>query len=176
MVKRIFDIFLSYIGLFFLFPWWIIFAFAIWLEDGLPIFYIQERVGKKARIFRAIKFRTMYYRKQSSAIAKFLRNSALDESPQLINIMKGEMSFVGPRPLIPQEINLGDNLDLRSSIPPGLTGIAQVAAPKDAPLTEKLKYDIWYIENQSILLDMLLILRSFWMSLNKRWDITKNRG
>ncbi len=173
MVKRIFDIFLSYIGLFFLFPWWIIFAFAIWLEDGLPIFYIQERVGKKARIFRTIKFRTMYYRKQSSVIAKFLRNSALDESPQLINIMKGEMSFVGPRPLIPQEINLGENLDLRSSICPGLTGIAQVVAPKDAPLAEKLKYDLWYIENQSLFLDMLLILKSFWVSLNRRWDIIR---
>ena len=175
MVKRISDIFLSYIGLFFLFPLWIIFAFAIWLEDGLPIFYIQERVGKKARIFRTIKFRTMYHKKQSSAIAKFLRNTALDESPQLINIMRGEMSFVGPRPLISQEINPGERVDLRSSICPGLTGIAQVVAPKDAPLAEKLKYDLWYIENQSMLLDMRLILRSFWMSLGRRWDIIKNR-
>jgi len=173
MLKRIFDIFLSYIGLFFLFPLWVIFAFAIWLEDGLPIFYIQERVGKKARIFRTIKFRTMFYRKESSAIAKFLRNTALDESPQLINIVKGQMSFVGPRPLIPQEINPGENLHLRSSICPGLTGIAQLIAPKDAPLTEKLKYDLWYIENQGILLDLRLILRSFWMSLNRRWDVIR---
>jgi lipopolysaccharide/colanic/teichoic acid biosynthesis glycosyltransferase len=171
MLKRIFDLALSYIGLFFLFPLWIIFAFAIWLEDGLPIFYIQHRVGKKNRRFQTIKFRTMYYKKQSSAIAKFLRNTALDESPQLINIMKGEMSFVGPRPLIPQEIGLGENLHLRSRICPGLTGVAQVVAAKDAPITEKLKYDLWYIENQTIWLDIRLILKSFWMSFNKRWDI-----
>jgi lipopolysaccharide/colanic/teichoic acid biosynthesis glycosyltransferase len=175
MVKRIFDVLLSYLGLFFLSPFWIIFAFAIWLEDGLPIFYIQERVGKKARIFQAIKFRTIYYKKQNSGTAKFLRKTALDESPQLINIMKGEMSFVGPRPLIPEEINVGENLGLRSSICPGLTGIAQVVAPKDAPITEKIKYDLWYIENQSILLDIRLILKSFWMSLNRRWDIIRTK-
>jgi undecaprenyl phosphate N,N'-diacetylbacillosamine 1-phosphate transferase len=175
MVKRLFDLILSYIGLFFLFPLWIIFAFAIWLEDGLPIFYIQDRVGKKAGRFQALKFRTIYHNNQSSGMAKFLRKTALDESPQLINILRGEMSFVGPRPLIPQEINPGENLDLRSSICPGLTGIAQVVAAKDAPLTEKLKYDLWYIENQSIWLDIRLILRSFWMSLNKRWDIIRTK-
>jgi len=171
MAKRIFDLILSYIGLFFLFPLWIIFAFAIWLEDGLPVFYIQHRVGKKNRYFQTIKFRTMHYKKQSSHLARFLRNTALDESPQLINILKGEMSFVGPRPLIPQEVSLGDSLDLRFSIAPGLTGAAQVVAAKNAPVTEKLKYDLWYIKNQSLWLDILLILKSFWMSLNKRWDI-----
>ena len=175
MVKRIFDLFLSCAGLFFLFPLWIIFAFAILLEDGLPVFYIQQRVGKHARIFGAIKFRTMYSNKKSSVIAKFLRKTALDESPQLINIIKGEMSFVGPRPLIPQEIYPGESQHLRSSITPGLTGIAQVVAAKDAPLTEKLKYDLWYIENQSILLDAQLILKSFWVSLNRRWDIISAR-
>lgn len=171
MAKRIFDLILSYIGLFFLFPLWIIFAFAIWLEDGLPVFYIQHRVGKRSRYFQTIKFRTMHYKKQSSSLARFLRNTALDESPQLINILKGEMSFVGPRPLIPQEVSLGDNLDLRFSISPGLTGAAQVVAAKNAPVTQKLKYDLWYIENQSLWLDILLILKSFWMSFNKRWDI-----
>lgn len=175
MAKRIFDLFLSCVGLFFLFPLWIIFSFAIWLEDGLPVFYIQERVGKNASIFGAIKFRTMYSKKKDSAIAKFLRTTALDESPQLINIIKGQMSFVGPRPLIPQEVNLGENLNLRSSITPGLTGIAQVATSKDAPITEKVKYDLWYKDNQSISLDMRLILKSFWVSLNRNWDTIKTK-
>jgi lipopolysaccharide/colanic/teichoic acid biosynthesis glycosyltransferase len=173
MAKIIFDIVLAYLGIFFLFPLWIIFAFAIWFEDGLPIFYIQERVGKQARIFGAIKFRTIYYGKGGSLIAKILRRTALDESPQLINIIRREMSFVGPRPLIPQEINSGENQHLRSSITPGLTGIAQVVAEKDAPVTEKLKYDLWYIEHQSIWLDAQLILKSFWMSLNRKWDIIR---
>lgn len=99
----------------------------------------------------------------------------MDESPQLINIIKGEMSFVGPRPLIPEEISLGENLDLRSSVCPGLTGVAQVVAAKDAPIAEKLKYDLWYIGNQSVWLDIRLILKSFWMSFNKRWDIISSK-
>jgi len=175
MVKRTFDIFLSCFGLFFLFPFWIIFAFAIWLEDGFPVFYIQHRVGRRNSRFRTIKFRTMYYKKRNPVIAGFLRQTAMDESPQLINILKGEMSFVGPRPLIPEQINLGEELHLRSSVCPGLTGIAQVVAAKDAPITEKLKYDLWYIENQSLLLDIRLILKSFWMSFNKRWDMISSK-
>lgn len=175
MVKRIFDIVLSCSGLFLLTPLWIIFAFAIWLEDGFPVFYVQHRVGKNNRHFKTIKFRTMYYKKKSPVIAGFLRRTAMDESPQLINIIKGEMSFVGPRPLIPEEISLGENLDLRSSVCPGLTGVAQVVAAKDAPIAEKLKYDLWYIGNQSVWLDIRLILKSFWMSFNKRWDIISSK-
>ena len=106
-------------------------------------------------------------------MAKLLRRTALDESPQLINIIRGQMSFVGPRPLIPQEVNLCENQHLRCSVNPGLTGIAQLMAEKDAPVAEKLKYDLWYIEHQNIWLDIRLILKSFWMSLNRKWDIVR---
>jgi len=181
MAKRIFDLFLSLLGLFFLLPFWVLCSFAIWLEDGRPILYLQKRVGKDAQIFQAIKFRTLFYKKENSRLARFLRKTALDEVPQLINILKGEMSLVGPRPLIPEESEIGERLNspgsyiegrgLRAVVRPGLTGIAQVLAPKNAPLEEKLKYDLWYIENRSLLLDILLILKSFWLSLNSRWDL-----
>ncbi len=171
--KKVFDLFLSYAGVFFLLPLWIIFGFAIWLEDGLPIFYIQARVGKKARTFYAIKFRTIYCNKRSSVIARFLRRTALDESPQLINIIKGQMSFVGPRPLVSEDINEKEKLHLRASVCPGLTGLAQVFAPKDAPFKEKLKYDLLYIETRSMPLDLWLILRSFFVSFKRKWDIIK---
>lgn len=171
MLKRAFDIFLSFLGLFFSLPLWILFSFAIYLKDGRPIFYLQERIGKDSKIFKAIKFRTLGYREESSVLAKFLRTTALDELPQLINILKGEMSFVGPRPLIPQELQMYKELNLRATVRPGLTGMAQVLAFKDAPVLEKFKYDIWYIKNQNIALDISLILKSFWLSLRKRWDV-----
>ena len=170
-IKRLFDICLSYIGIFVFSPLAVLSSFAVWLEDGRPIFYIQERVGKGGRLFKAIKFRTMDYKKQGSRLPLLLRTTALDEFPQLINIIKGQMSFVGPRPLVPQEIQRGREFDLRSAVPPGLTGLAQILARKDAPALEKFKYDIIYIENKNLFLDISLILRSFWISLARRWDI-----
>lgn len=173
-VKRTFDISLSCIGLFLSVPLWILFSFAIWVEGGRPIFYIQVRVGKDNRLFEAIKFRTMGYKKKYSRLSGLLRTTALDELPQLINIIKGQMSFVGPRPLIPQEIQMTKGFNLRSTVPPGLTGLAQVLASKDAPISEKFNYDISYIKNQNIGLDILLILKSFKISLTRKWDVINN--
>lgn len=174
IIKRASDISLSYIGLFFSLPFWVLLSFVIWLEDGRPIFYIQERVGKDNRLFKAIKFRTMHYGKGNSRLACLLRKTALDELPQVINIIKGEMSFVGPRPLIPQEIKMCDELNLRLSVLPGLTGLAQIFAAKDAPVLKKFNYDIFYIKKQNIVLDILLILKSFSISLSRKWDNIRN--
>jgi lipopolysaccharide/colanic/teichoic acid biosynthesis glycosyltransferase len=111
-----------------------------------------------------------YRNEKCSRIAIFLRRTALDELPQIINIVKGEMSFVGPRPLVPQELYACAELKMRSRVLPGLTGLAQLLAAKDSPVSEKFKYDISYIESQSIFLDIMLILRSFGISLGGKWD------
>jgi lipopolysaccharide/colanic/teichoic acid biosynthesis glycosyltransferase len=112
----------------------------------------------------------MGYKKQNSRLAKLLRTTALDELPQLINIIKGQMSFVGPRPLIPEEIPQDEIISFRLKVRPGLTGIAQILVSKEAPIFKKAEYDLWYIKNQSIGLDISLIFKSFWYSITRRWD------
>ena len=169
-MKRPFDFCLSLTGLVLSLPLWGLICFLIWLEDKRPIFYIQERVGLNGRTFKVIKFRTMGYEKDNSRLPKLLRSTALDELPQLVNILKGEMSFVGPRPLIPGELASQSEAQYRSAVRPGLTGVAQVLTSKNASILEKTKYDLWYIDKQNILLDISLILRSFWVSLSKKWD------
>lgn len=173
MLKRLFDISLSSLGFFFFLPLWVLLSFAIWMEDGRPIFYLQGRVGKDNKTFKTVKFRTLGYKKKDSKLSKLLRTTALDELPQLINIFKGEMSFVGPRPLIPEEVQAYKELVLRSSVRPGLTGVAQVLVSKDASVLEKFKHDLWYINNRNFFLDISLILKSFWVSLRKKWDSVK---
>jgi lipopolysaccharide/colanic/teichoic acid biosynthesis glycosyltransferase len=196
ILKRFFDISLSFIGLVFSSPLWIIFSFAIFLEDRGPIFYVQERVGKGGRIFQGFKFRSMAPDAEqgigpvqavendprTTNIGKLLRKTAMDELPQLLNIFKGDMSFVGPRALRPEETELGTRLPARgifqipgfqkrSAILPGLTGAAQVFASRNLLREEKFKYDLWYIDNMNFWLDILLILKSIYITLRARWDI-----
>lgn len=150
-IKRVFDVFLALMGIVLLFPFWLLFGFLIWLEDRGPIFYLQVRVGKGGKIFKSIKFRSMIPDAEKdlgpvqanendpriTLIGRFLRKTAMDESLQLINIFKADMSFVGPRALRPVEIELNNASKIksifqvpgfkeRSSVQPGLTGAAQV--------------------------------------------------
>ncbi len=195
MIKRLFDIFLSGIGLIGSSPLWLLFSLAIILEDGLPIFYLQERVGKGGKIFKGIKFRSMIKDAEKETgpiqatendpritkIGKILRNTAMDELPQLVNILKGDMSFVGPRSLRPKEKEVHGNPDEtdiekvpgyqeRLAVRPGLTGIAQIYLPTDALRKEKFQYDLYYINNQSFLLDLKLIILSFWITFRGKWQ------
>lgn len=164
-LKRPFDFVFSLISLFVSLPLWFLFGFLICLGDRGPIFYNQERVGLNGKTFKLIKFHTMNSgNKKSSRFANLLRKTALDELPQLINILKGEMSFVGPRPLVPEETNF------RFTIKPGLTGIAQISIPKDASFQEKSEYNTWYIKNQNLWLDIKLISLSLLKSLRLNWD------
>lgn len=198
MLKRVFDYILALIGLFIFSPLWLIFSWAIWLEDRGQIFYIQERVGYQGRIFKGIKFRSMIKDAEKrtgpiqakdddprvTRIGRLLRRTAMDELPQLLNILKGDMSFVGPRALRPTEIEDGDTakaksifqvpgFEKRSGILTGLTGVAQVFASRHLSREEKFKLDLWYIENQNFWLDVWLILKSIMISLKRRWDIDK---
>ncbi len=195
MLKRLFDIGLSLTGLIGSSPLWVLFSLAILLEDGWPIFYLQERVGKNGRIFKAIKFRSMIKDAEKESgpiqavendprvtrIGRILRATAMDELPQLVNILKGDMSFVGPRALRPKEKEVHGNpeaLDIekvpgyyeRLDVRPGLTGMAQVYLPTDALRSEKFKYDLMYIKNQSFLLDLKLIFLSFWITFRGKWE------
>ncbi|MEW6675505.1 MAG: sugar transferase [Nitrospirota bacterium] len=194
-MKRLFDILLSSIGLILSSPLWFLISLAIILEDGWPIFYRQERVGKRGKIFKAIKFRSMIKDAESgigpvqavendlrvTKVGMILRATAMDELPQLWNILKGDMSFVGPRALRPEELEIKGNPEIlsiekipryekRLTVRPGLTGLAQVYLPSDAPRRDKFRYDLLYIKNQSFLLDLRLIFLSFWITFRGKWE------
>ena len=195
MLKRLFDICLSGVGILGSLPLWVAFSLAILFDDGRPVFFRQERVGKNGRIFKALKFRSMIKDAEKESgpvqavendpriteIGKALRASAMDELPQLWNIFKGDMSFVGPRALRPKEIEVYGNADEteiekipgyyeRLKVKPGLTGMAQVYLPTDALRSEKFRYDLMYIEKQSFLLDLKLIFLSFWITFRGKWE------
>ncbi len=195
MLKRLFDIFLSTFGLICSSPLWILFGLAIILEDRLPIFYLQERVGRGGMTFKAIKFRSMIKDAENGTgpvqavendprvtkVGRVLRATAMDELPQLLNILKGDMSFVGPRALRPREKEVYGNPDEinienvpgykeRLAVRPGLTGMAQVYLPTDALRSEKFQYDLLYIKKQSFLLDLKLIFLSFWITFRGKWE------
>lgn len=176
-LKRLSDILLALIGTLFFLPFWVIFIFLIWVENDGSVFYIQERIGRYGRKFNTFKFRTLSSIPQnplfSTRLGRFLRITALDESLQLINILKGEMSFVGPRPLISQEIGGNNELAFRFLVRPGLTGVAQILLPKNAPVLEKFKLDLLYIEKQNIMLDLKLILVSVLVSFKGKWEAHK---
>lgn len=173
-LKRVIDLLLSFGGIVFFLPFWVLFSFLIWLEAKGKIFYVQSRVGKSKKLFKTLKFRTLYAQDTgymgSSRLGHFLRITALDESLQLINILKGEMSFVGPRPLIPEEITNEQSNSPRFAVRPGLTGLSQVFISKDASVEQKFNYDVLYVNNRGLFLDLKLILFSFYVSFSGGWE------
>jgi lipopolysaccharide/colanic/teichoic acid biosynthesis glycosyltransferase len=195
MLKRTFDATLAAVGLLVSAPLWAIFAAAIKLEDGGPVFFKQDRVGLGGRTFDALKFRSMRPDAEAmtgalqatendprvTRIGRFMRATAMDELPQLWNILRGDMSFVGPRALRPGEIEAGANgrlmrleevpgFEHRIKVRPGLTGLAQVYAPRDVPRRQKFRYDRLYVDRRSWRLDLQLLLLSFWISLHGTWE------
>jgi lipopolysaccharide/colanic/teichoic acid biosynthesis glycosyltransferase len=195
MLKRSFDAALAGFGLVASAPLWAVIAAAIKLEDGGPIFYRQERVGLGGRQFDALKFRSMRPDAESmtgavqasendprvTRIGRAMRATAMDELPQLWNILRGDMSFVGPRALRPGEIEAGGDgrltrledvpgFDERIKVRPGLTGLAQIYARRDVPRRQKFRYDRVYVNHHSWTLDLRLILISFWISVQGTWE------
>ncbi|MFA5976296.1 MAG: WcaI family glycosyltransferase [Elusimicrobiota bacterium] len=195
-LKRCLDIVLAMAGFVVSLPFWLVIPLAIVLEDRGPVFYRQERVGRFGIPFLALKFRSMvrmelpeYDRRQAhrgdpriTRVGQWCRRTAMDEIPQLWNILKGDMSFVGPRALMPSEIEargwIKDEISLekipgyqkRVRLRPGLTGVAQVFAARDVKRRNKFRYDLLYVKRQSLWLDIALILRSGWNSLFARWE------
>ncbi len=194
-LKRSLDFGLATVALIISFPLWALFAIAIKLEDGGPVFFRQKRWGKDKERIRVYKFRTMivdadkkFLGVQASEndpritrVGRLLRATSLDEMPQMLNIWKGEMSWVGPRVLPINEIQVKEEggflpdeampgFDVRCKVRPGLTGVAQVYAPRDVPRRHKFRYDLIYIQNQSLGLDLKLIAMSLWISLRGKWE------
>ena len=195
MLKRAFDAALAAVGLVLSAPLWAVFAAAIKLEDGGPVFFRQDRVGLGARRFDALKFRSMRPDAEAATgavqasendprvtrVGRLMRATAMDELPQLWNILRGDMSFVGPRALRPGEIEAGADgrltkledvpgFEHRIKVRPGLTGLAQVYARRDVPRRQKFRYDRLYVNRRSWKLDLQLILLSFWISVLGTWE------
>jgi lipopolysaccharide/colanic/teichoic acid biosynthesis glycosyltransferase len=193
--KRALDVALSGVGLLISAPIWAIIAGAIRFDTAGPVFYGQPRVGEGGRIFRVLKFRSMIVDAERDTgplpvgqddprvtrVGRVLRATAMDELPQLWNIFTGDMSFVGPRALRPEEIDVdtaGRAVPLqaipgfaaRSAIPPGLTGIAQIYARRDVSRRQKFRFDQLYVRRQSMLLDLRLIFLSFWITARGTWE------
>ena len=195
IAKRAFDVALSGIGLILSAPIWAFLSVAVKLEDGGPVFYGQDRVGHGGRLFRALKFRSMVPDAESGVgalqatehdprvtrIGRVMRATAMDELPQLWNIFRGDMTFVGPRALRPGEIEVNasglhismteiDGYEERHCVRPGLTGVAQIFAARDISRRNKFRYDLLYIRRQTFWLDMRLIVLSFWISFRGKWE------
>ena len=198
--KRALDVALSGAGLLVSSPIWLGLAIAVKLEDSGPVFYSQDRAGKDGEVFRAWKFRSMVadaekhvgaiqateHDPRVTRIGRVMRATAMDELPQLWNIFVGDMSFVGPRALRPGEIEaLGDGrLEAleevpgyaeRSRVRPGLTGVAQIYAPRDITRRNKFRYDRVYIGRQSFWLDVRLVALSFWITFRGKWEVRTSK-
>jgi lipopolysaccharide/colanic/teichoic acid biosynthesis glycosyltransferase len=195
MAKRLLDMALSGGGLIVSAPLWAVIATLIKFEDCGPVFFSQERVGRGGRRFQALKFRSMVVNAEAGTgpiqsgendvritrVGRLLRATAMDELPQLWNIFRGDMSFVGPRALRPGEIEVRGNGIVekledvpgfadRCAVRPGLTGVAQIYAPRDVVRRRKFRYDRFYIRRQSFCFDARLILVSFWITFRGRWE------
>ncbi len=190
--KRPFDLLILLAAHLFLFPifliLWIVIPLAIWIEDRGPVFYAQLRVGKNGKIFKLFKFRSMVPNAEGitgpiwaleddhriTKVGQFLRKRALDELPQVINLMKGDLSLVGPRPERPallKEIRLYvPGYDYRLSVRPGLTGFAQVHGRYRTKPKHKLIYDRLYISKMNPLLDIRLLIFSVIYTIRARWQ------
>lgn len=198
--KRAFDVGLSGVGLVLSAPVWGLIALAVKLEDSGPVFFSQERVGIGGQVFRAMKFRSMIPNAEAKVgalqaskndpritrVGHLLRATAADELPQLWNIFRGDMSFVGPRALRPGEIEVGSGgelvrledvpgFDARCRVRPGLTGVAQIYAPRDIKRRHKFQYDKVYLRAQSFWLDLRLIALSFWISFRGTWEARERK-
>ena len=187
-LKRVLDVLVSGAGLLAAIPLTIAVIAAIYLDDGPPAFYAQERVGEGGRRFRVLKFRSMVRDAEArtgavlaakddpriTRMGRLLRKTAMDELPQLANIFLGHMSFVGPRPERPELIaEIAERLPkfrLREQIRPGLTGLAQVYGRYYSGPEQKLPYDLAYIERRCLWLDMHLFLRSWRITSKASWD------
>lgn len=168
-MKRLFDFIISLFAIIILLIPMLIVALVVRMKMGSPIIFTQKRPGLKEKPFYISKFRTMTNKKDSrgsllsdekrlTTSGKFIRKLSLDELPQLFNVLKGEMSFVGPRPLLMEYLPLyNEEQSRRHNVRPGITGWAQVNGRNAIEWEDKFKLDVWYVENQSFLLDMKIL-------------------
>lgn len=188
-MKRFFDFFASLILLIILSPLFLIVSLIIIIDDGVPVIFSQPRVGKGNELFNIYKFRTMKNGTRNVASGnleesgdcitksgRFLRKTSIDEFPQLVNILTGKMSFVGPRPLIPEEKEIRELREKYNvySVRPGMTGLAQINGRDNLTDEEKAEFDRQYVEKHTIILDIKIMFRTVFAVLTGR-DVVEGR-
>ena len=168
--KNILDFVVALIGLFLLSPILIIVTIGLYFANNGKPFFFQLRPGKNEKLFKIIKFKTMNEKKDTAGIllpdaerlttsGQFVRKTSLDEIPQLLNVLKGDMSIVGPRPLLPQYLQLySEEQNKRHQVKPGITGWAQVNGRNAISWEQKFEYDVWYVTHCSLILDIKIVL------------------
>ena len=169
-IKPAIDFVLALVGFLFLSPVFVLVTIGLFFaNDGKPFFF-QLRPGKNGKIFKIIKFKTMTDKKDENGnllpdadrltkIGSFVRKTSLDEIPQLLNVIKGDMALVGPRPLLPQYLELYNDFQRRrNEVKPGITGWAQVNGRNSISWEKKFEYDVWYVDNVSFLLDIKILI------------------
>ncbi|MCG8539345.1 MAG: sugar transferase [Clostridia bacterium] len=180
-VKRVLDFIFALVLLIITLPILIIVAIAIKVESKGPVIFKQKRTGKNGKIFTVNKFRTMRVeaekddqllsdKQRITTLGNFLRKTSIDELPQLFNVLKGDMSFIGPRPLLVQYLDLYSTEQMRRhEVTPGISGWAQVNGRNTISWKEKFKYDVWYVDHISLTLDFKIVF----MTINK---VLKSEG
>ena len=187
VIKRLFDIIVSFLGLLILSPLFLLLTILIKCDSKGPVFFIQKRVGRNGKKFGIFKFRTMRINAEEliasftpeqlkewkenfklkndpriTRVGKFLRNTSLDELPQLINIFIGNMSLVGPRPIVEEELEwYGENKNVLLSVRPGLTGWWATNGRSEVSYPERCDYELYYVYNCSLLLDIKILFKTF---------------
>ena len=169
-LKGIFDFIVAFIAFFLLLPIFVIVFVGLCVVNKNKPFFFQSRPGKNGKIFKIIKFKTMNDRRDCNGnllpdehrltqIGQLVRKTSLDELPQLINVLKGDMSLVGPRPLLPEYLPLFDEIEMRRhEVKPGITGWAQVNGRNAISWQQKFEFDVWYVNNSTFLLDIKILL------------------
>lgn len=174
-IKSIFDFSIAFVAFFFLLPVFVIVLFGLYVANQGKPFFFQIRPGKNEKTFKIIKFKTMNDKKGSDGnllsdadrltkIGNFVRKTSLDELPQLLNVLKGDMSLIGPRPLLPEYLPLyNETQKRRHKVKPGITGWAQVNGRNAISWVQKFEYDVWYVNHVSFLLDCKIV----YLTINK---------
>lgn len=169
-IKQILDFTLAMVAAVLLLPVFFILSLVLFLTFRTNPYFVQARPGKHGKLFQLIKFKTMSDKRCERGtllpdeqrlipIGKFIRNTSLDELPQLLNVLKGDMSLIGPRPLLPEYLSLyNQTQNRRHEIKPGITGWAQVNGRNAISWQEKFNYDVWYVNNVSFMLDLKILL------------------
>ena len=186
MIKRTVDIILSFVFLITFSPILFLVSIIIFLKIGKPILFIHKRSGMNKRSFNFYKFRTMTSKtdkngellpdqKRLTSFGRFLRKTSIDELPSFINVLKGDMSLVGPRPLLERYLPRYDDTQIkRLDVKPGITGLAQVKGRNSLSWTEKFSYDVYYVNNQSIYLDLKILYLTVISVMNRKGITPEN--
>lgn len=178
-MKRLVDILIASIALILLSPIFLLVAYKVRKNLGSPIFFYQERPGKNGKLFKMMKFRSMKDANDASGnplpdekrITPFgqkLRSTSLDEMPQLINVLKGDMSVVGPRPMLKEFVELySPEQARRLEVRPGMTGLAQISGRNELDYEERFKCDVWYVDNHSVVVDFKIMFKTVSVMTNR---------